>query len=314
MSAERKGPYAKLLREPFDDERIDSLTRAVLDQHETETDMRKGRTRLTFSPWHVGLVGAGALLLLASTALLLTLDDTQSPHNPGPLRLETLEPLASLSNHDEEHTSILRLEDHSFIEVEPGTTLRTRQNSGHRLELELTRGRATFNVEPGGPRRWQIDAGLATIEVIGTIFTVERGEATLTVNVERGRVAVESALIDRGRRLLEGGDQITISESSDPGASTARGQGERPANAPDAGHESNARREADVESMSTQTGPRRAQPPHAGESWCETATITAPGTPWGSAGSDASPVKFGRWPSCSSWQTWLDAPDTQKKR
>lgn len=233
MSAKRKGPYAKLLREPFDDERIDRLTAAVLERQETALD-HSASNRSGWKVWQFGVIGAAALLLVVSAVALFTDSNDRSSSRSGPLRLETLEPLAARNSNTGEATQILRLEDHSIIAFEPGTELRTRHNSGDRLELELISGSATFDVEPGGPRQWMIDGDLATVEVIGTLFTVERAPQSITVSVEHGRVAVESSLIVSGRQLLGAGDRLTLVARNAPPVPNAPADGIRPAHGPDA--------------------------------------------------------------------------------
>jgi transmembrane sensor len=60
-------------------------------------------------------------------------------------------------------------------------------------------------VRPGGPRRWQIECGLATVEVVGTRFSCERTPGRLRVSVQRGVVIVRGERVaDRARRLAAG--------------------------------------------------------------------------------------------------------------
>src|SRR5206468_1411078 len=60
------------------------------------------------------------------------------------------------------------LSDGSQIQLYPGASLVPLEASGTIFSAALQRGSAAFSVRPGGPRRWIIECGLATVEVIGT--------------------------------------------------------------------------------------------------------------------------------------------------
>src|SRR5262245_7872817 len=81
----------------------------------------------------------------------------------GPIRLADLTPLDRM-----EHS--VALDDGSRITLEPGAVLEPLENDGARLGLFLKSGKVRFEVRPKGPRRWIVDAGLATVEVVGTVF------------------------------------------------------------------------------------------------------------------------------------------------
>ena len=61
---------------------------------------------------------------------------------------------------------------------------------GGLTEVALTRGRARFVITPKVDRRFRVVAGEVAVEVLGTIFDVERATEGVRVEVERGRVAV----------------------------------------------------------------------------------------------------------------------------
>jgi transmembrane sensor len=99
----------------------------------------------------------------------------------------------------------IALDDGSRIELDPGSRLETIENGPTRFSTLLARGRARFSVRPGGRRRWVVEGGLATIEVVGTVFVVERGDEGVRVSVERGVVIVRGERVpDRVRRLTAG--------------------------------------------------------------------------------------------------------------
>jgi transmembrane sensor len=99
----------------------------------------------------------------------------------------------------------LEFTDGSRIVLDPGASIEPLENTDRSAIMLLGRGRARFEVEPGGQRRWSIEAGFATIEVVGTRFTVSRTLHGGIVEVERGTVLVRGErLADRVRRLTAG--------------------------------------------------------------------------------------------------------------
>ena len=104
----------------------------------------------------------------------------------------------------------LRFDDGSSIELASGARVVPRANDERRFEWVLERGRTRVEVTPGGPRAWTIDAGIATVRVIGTAFVVEREDGTVRVEVERGRVRVEGDAVPNGRRELVAGERIEV--------------------------------------------------------------------------------------------------------
>ena len=118
---------------------------------------------------------------------------------PGPLRAaggdRIAEPLPERS----------LLSDGLEIALGAGSTLDVVDNTGRAFVTRLRAGRGTFDVRPGGPRRWTIEAGLATIEVVGTRFTVQRSAREVRVDVARGAVLVHAdGLSGRVQRLTAG--------------------------------------------------------------------------------------------------------------
>ncbi len=100
---------------------------------------------------------------------------------------------------------ILNLTDGSEIRLAKGARLEPLLSSGSRFELLLRQGSAEFSVTPGGPRRWMIEAGLATVEVVGTVFRVNRTDQGVEVSVSRGTVIVRGERVpDRVQRLTAG--------------------------------------------------------------------------------------------------------------
>jgi len=107
----------------------------------------------------------------------------------------------------------VNLSDGSHIELAPNTKLEVVDNSGRAFVSLLHGGRATFDVQPGGPRRWTIEAGLASVEVVGTRFTLDREPSSLDISVEHGIVLVRGERVpDRIQRLTAGQHLRVVAE------------------------------------------------------------------------------------------------------
>lgn len=98
------------------------------------------------------------------------------------------------------------LTDGSRIELSSGASVHAVSNEPSRILWALHQGKATFDVKPGGGRLWLVEAGLVTVEVVGTRFSVERFASRVDVRVERGSVVVRGERVpDRAVRVDAGG-------------------------------------------------------------------------------------------------------------
>jgi len=159
--------------------------------------------------------GATAALAFAALGLIVVLivvvfpgfngrnrGPTPAPQSVGPLALRTGAPLSALGGQAPESSD---LSDGSQIALEAGSVLEVLENSSRTFVSVLRRGQASFEVQPGGPRRWTIEAGVASVEVVGTGFSVMRRGDDVEVTVRHGVVLVRSELIrDRVQRLTAG--------------------------------------------------------------------------------------------------------------
>jgi transmembrane sensor len=109
-----------------------------------------------------------------------------------------------------EHDGAFDFDDGSRIDVAPFTDLHVVLNDARTFVTALERGRSTFDVRPGGPRRWVIEAGTATVEVIGTRFSVRHEDTSVRVDVERGIVLVRSATLAGGSVRLTAGQSVVV--------------------------------------------------------------------------------------------------------
>jgi transmembrane sensor len=98
------------------------------------------------------------------------------------------------------------------ISATAGTQLTTLAASERDVVLQLQRGAARFSMPPSAGRRWVIEAGLATVEVVGTVFEVTREAHRVSVDVSRGVVLVRSAHLPDGVARVNAGSSLNIDE------------------------------------------------------------------------------------------------------
>lgn len=149
-------------------------------------------------------VAIGGALLAAAAALVFFMSS-----RPASLALESgaapTEVVAQATPQE------LVFRDASRITLSPHAVLSPTRNDAEHFELRLAQGSASFSVTPGGPRRWSIDCGLATVEVVGTVFRIEhQGDDALFVTVQRGHVRV---VHETGVRELLAGESFTVRRS-----------------------------------------------------------------------------------------------------
>jgi transmembrane sensor len=100
------------------------------------------------------------------------------------------------------------LRDGSEIVIEnPATVIKKKRESESEILFELESGAAHFEVVPNPHRIFRVNAGTATVEVVGTSFRVQRKHARSEVSVDRGRVIVSW---NGGSRVLSKGETGTF--------------------------------------------------------------------------------------------------------
>lgn len=104
------------------------------------------------------------------------------------------------------------LSDGSAIALSAGARITTLESTASLFSALLAAGRADFSVKPGGPRRWAIECGLVTVEVVGTRFTVDRDAARVRVEVSEGVVLVRGERVPDRVRRLSAGESLEIAE------------------------------------------------------------------------------------------------------
>jgi transmembrane sensor len=98
----------------------------------------------------------------------------------------------------------LRFGDGSVITLAPGSLIDPLSNSADAVVVQQARGVVTYDIAPHH-RRWTIECGAVSVEVVGTRFRVERDEHHVRVDVSRGVVLVRGARVpDHVARLTVG--------------------------------------------------------------------------------------------------------------
>jgi transmembrane sensor len=179
-------PLKQGLRETVDEATLSRVWQGI--------DARFPRPR-----WRRRIALAAAPLALAAVAAAVVF----LRHDAGPLRLTSGAAITAIDA--PAAGARISLSDGSYIALGGGARLEPLESSGSTFIAIVARGTASFDVRPGGPRRWQIECGLATVEVVGTHFDVERSAGRLRVAVARGQVLVRGERVpDRVRRLAAG--------------------------------------------------------------------------------------------------------------
>jgi transmembrane sensor len=122
----------------------------------------------------------------------------------------------------------IELDDRSRVELAPATRLEVLANDGARFVTLLAIGRARFDVTPGGTRLWSVETAAATIDVLGTSFTIEQRHDAVLVGVERGVVVVRGERVPGRVARLTAGQQLSVPRAVTAAASPGAPEGEGP--------------------------------------------------------------------------------------
>jgi transmembrane sensor len=113
----------------------------------------------------------------------------------------------------------LRLADGSRADFAGAhSDLEVLENNDSRISVRLAAGRAHFDVVHKTARSFVVEAEPYRVEVIGTVFDVERGSDSVSVSVSRGKVRVYGPL---GAEDLVAGQIKHFSRAVEPVAGTA---------------------------------------------------------------------------------------------
>ncbi|MGF1468947.1 MAG: FecR domain-containing protein [Sandaracinaceae bacterium] len=193
MTDRLQTPLKSHLIDPLDDDALERVRRRVA------ASRRVGEPSSSRRALAVGaaLAAAGVLAVLGARLVL----DPSAPD----LRRADGQPLdapLAPSAPDE-----IALSDGSVLHLGAGARVLPVRIDGRWAVLRQPTGRVTYDIHPGGPRRWRIESGSVRVEVLGTRFVVDRTPARVRVAVERGRVAVAT---DGIRRELTAGDVLEL--------------------------------------------------------------------------------------------------------
>jgi len=201
-----KYPLKDGLRDPADEAAVSRMWQAI------DSRFPRRRSRLSLS-----IILAPALAAAAGVAMVAFVR-----HDAGPLRLANGAAIVAV---DAPATGLkLSLSDGSSVDLGPGARFEPIESSASSFIAVLDRGDASFDVQPGGPRRWQIECGLATIEVVGTHFSCARAPDRLHVGVERGVVLVRGERVPNRVRRLAAGESLDVFDAQvAPASATTEG-------------------------------------------------------------------------------------------
>ena len=194
-------PLRRHLDEPITEVTVQRMWRGVLE--------RRGTVRNRPRALWTGLALAGAALTFVFTWFVWTAGPSASS---GPLTLADGREIGVLEAPVTVQEPLDRwLSDGSRIRLAAGARLSQLESTNSSFAVLLSAGRVDFDVKKGGPRRWSIECGLATVEVVGTRFTVDRAPARVVVEVNEGVVLVRGERVPDRVRKLTAGEVIEIS-------------------------------------------------------------------------------------------------------
>jgi transmembrane sensor len=147
------------------------------------------------------LVLAAALVAIAGAVLGWWIDS----QGPSPLARENGDALGAIAG-----GALTALDDGSSIRTSADARLRVVENRDGVFSVHLADGSARFEVRPGTGRRWRVEARGVSVEVVGTVFSVERSNESVRVRVERGTVAVRGTGVPDGVELVSAGEELVV--------------------------------------------------------------------------------------------------------
>jgi transmembrane sensor len=191
-------PLKDSLRDPADEGAVSRMWQGIDARFPRRGG---GRSRFAIIVPSIAVAAAAGVALVAFVR-----------HDPGPLRLANGDAIVAVDA--PAAGTHLMMSDGSSVELAGGARFEPIESSASTFIAVLERGAATFDVRPGGPRRWQIECGLATVEVVGTRFNCTRGADRLHVGVQHGVVLVRGERVPSRVRRLVAGESLEVLDAT----------------------------------------------------------------------------------------------------
>jgi transmembrane sensor len=196
-------PLGSSLRDGYDETDAQRIWRGILARS----------ARSTSEPWSARWIFYRGALAVAGVMVVLSFW-LGRPWGHSRLELSTGEPPSTFVVGSEQSQRQVDFADGSKITLGSGSRLDVLANDGSSFVTVLRHGRGSFAVRPGGPRRWVVECGLATVEVVGTDFSVQRSAERLEVVVSHGTVAVRGDKVPDGGRALTAGERLVVGDEN----------------------------------------------------------------------------------------------------
>jgi len=195
-------PVSEALREPVTEQSIHRMWRGVAARRASV------RARSQRPVWAAAAFAAVAIALVAFWF------SARGDSKVGPLRLASGDEVEQVLVGSSGEPRSVPLSDGSRLTLSPGARLTQLENTGQVFSALLDTGHVEVMVQPGGPRQWSFECGLATVEVVGTHFTLERAPERVRVEVFEGIVLVRGERVPNRVRRLVSGDVLEIHASA----------------------------------------------------------------------------------------------------
>jgi transmembrane sensor len=165
------------------------------------------RRRRRVVRWSYGTVPVAAAAALALVWML-------APEEPSSLTMRDATPLARHLH----GSADLALSDGTRLVLEDEARLEVLQNEPLAIEIAHRAGTVRYQVARRG-RQWRIGAGSAVVEVLGTEFTIARGQGAVAVAVHEGSVLIRSASLADGVVQLRADEEVRVQIAHEPNPS-----------------------------------------------------------------------------------------------
>jgi len=229
--ASLRTPLSSYLRDPVVEPQVARIWRNV--QRRRNAPSATMRAVLVWAT--VGaIMGVSVMVALESIRTRTRHVAAFEPAAAGPLLMASGHPIETCDVGANAPARTVELSDGSRMEVQSSSHLEPLASSSTEVVFRLAFGRVVFDVVPGGPRHWVVEAGIASVEVVGTRFVVTRAADRVRVEVERGVVLVRGATVPDGVTRVQAGGAIDVHSPRSGTAPPASGATDDGSKHPDA--------------------------------------------------------------------------------